>query len=247
MTRVGCVLQPTFMPWLGWFDIVDQCDVVVILDDVGFSKQSWQQRNRIRARDGLQFLSVPVKTAGRLGQPIHSVEIADARFGAKALGRIRDNYKSAIHFAAFFGEFTNAVEEGVASGRLISLNMNLINAASRVLGMPTEFVQSSDVHAGGTRGNKVAQLCKALDIDIYLSPAGAAEYLVEDSQSFDERGIEVRLHQYEHPTYRQQFDPFLSHAGVVDLIFNEGPGSIEILRYGRRDSIALSRESGMQS
>lgn len=240
--RIGCVLQPTFLPWLGWFDIVDQCDVVVILDDVGFSKQSWQQRNRIRGPEGLEFLSVPVKTAGRLGQPIHSVELADARFEAKALGRVRAAYQSAPYFGSRFPGFSAALASGTATGSLIELNMGLIDLACRDLGMSCVTIRSGDLDTGGARGDKVARLCGVLDVDVYLSPAGAARYLIEDASSFDERGIQVRLHQYEHPVYLQQFDPFLSHASIIDLLFNEGPRSMEILRSGRRDTVALPRE-----
>ena len=84
MSRTCVIAQPTFLPWLGWFDLADQGDVMVILDDVSFSKQSWQQRNRIRTPAGLEFLSVPVKTSGLLGQLILDCEIADPRFAAKS-------------------------------------------------------------------------------------------------------------------------------------------------------------------
>ena len=238
---VGCVLQPTFMPWLGWFDIVDQCEVLVILDDVGFSKQSWQQRNRIRGAGGLEILSVPVWTAGLLGQPIDAVELADPRFEARTLGRVRGNYCKAPHFAELFPEFEDAVREGVARGRLIDVNMSIIRWAMSKLGLETSIVTSRTLDVPGMRGEKVAALGEVTGMRTYLSPAGASDYLAEDVASFDRRGIDVRIQSYEHPAYRQQFEPFLSHASIVDLLFNEGPESAAIMRSGRCDSLALPR------
>ena len=77
------IAQPTFLPWMGWFDLADQVDALILLDDVAFSKQSWQQRNRIRTRNGLEFLIVPVKTSGRLGQKISDCELAGQSFAVK--------------------------------------------------------------------------------------------------------------------------------------------------------------------
>ena len=82
-----CIVQPTFMPWSGFFALMNQCDTVVLLDSVQFSKQSWQQRNRIRTDKGLEFLSVPVKTAGRFGQKISEVEIARTKPTAAATAK----------------------------------------------------------------------------------------------------------------------------------------------------------------
>ena len=126
-SNVGCVLQPTFLPWAGFFDLMDQCDVVVWLDDVGFSKQSWQQRNRLRGPDGLEYLSVPVKTAGKLGQNIYSVEVADDSFSDSALRRISELYESSSHYSEFFPKLVVAFEEGSRSKLLAELNVRLID------------------------------------------------------------------------------------------------------------------------
>ena len=77
-SRTCVIAQPTFIPWIGWFDLADQSDVMIILDDVQFSKQSWQQRNRLRTPQGLDYLSVSVKSAtsdGRRYEDTRSVEI----------------------------------------------------------------------------------------------------------------------------------------------------------------------------
>ena len=74
------ISQPTFLPWLGWFDLADQADCVILFDTAQFSKRSWQQRNKIRTARGLEYLTVPVKTSGRFDQKILDAEISGVDF-----------------------------------------------------------------------------------------------------------------------------------------------------------------------
>jgi hypothetical protein len=232
-----CVIsQPTFLPWLGWFDLLDQSDQFVLLDDVQFSRQSWQQRNRIRGREGLEIISVPVRIADRSGQNIGEVEIADSRFAGKFLRTVQGNYARAAYFEAYFPAFAKVVEAAAAEGKLCTLNCAIIRWLATALGISTPMVMASSLNVGGLRGEHVALLCESLGAKDYLSPAGAGEYLREDFDAFASRGLRVWLHEYEHPVYRQRFDPFLPYASVLDLLLNEGPSALEILRSGRRPS-----------
>ena len=95
---VVAIVQPTFLPWAGWFDLADQVDLLILLDDVAFSKQSWQQRNRLRTPEGLSYVTVPVRTAGRLGQRIIDTEIAGDGAIDKLIRTVAQNYSRAAHF-----------------------------------------------------------------------------------------------------------------------------------------------------
>jgi hypothetical protein len=235
-----CVLQPTFLPWLGWFDIVDQVDLVVTLDDAAFSKQSWQQRNRIRTERGLEFVTVPVRTAGRLGQPIDEVHISSPAFVDTVMGRIQQNYRRAPYYPHLSARLHDVLRKASESGLLCQVNVAVNELLMDELGIVTPSVRASSLGVNGARGERVAAICEAVGAGQYLSPLGAADYLREDRESFDRRGIDVVLHAYEHPRYRQQHDPFEPYASVVDLLFNEGPGSLEIIRGGRRDPRPLN-------
>jgi hypothetical protein len=228
------IAQPTFLPWSGWFDLADQVDLLILLDDVAFSKQSWQQRNRIRTADGLTYLSVPVHTAGKLGQRICDTEIVSNRFVQKTLRTVAQNYRRAVHFDRYYPALCAVLEESVASASLCGLNCGLIDWLAIQLGITTPSVRASQLSVGGTRGNHVAMLCERVGAVRYVSPAGAEEYLLEDRAEFDRRSIAVELHVYEHPVYRQCFQPFVPYASVLDLLLNEGDGAGPILRSGRR-------------
>jgi len=231
---VVAIAQPTFLPWAGWFDLADQVDLLIVLDDVAFSKQSWQQRNRLRTAAGLSYVTVPVRTAGKLGQRIVDTELADTAVVDKILRTVSQNYSRAPHFSRYFAEFSAVLKQSATTGMLADLNSGLIDWLLLQLGIATPQVRSSELAVEGKRGAMVANLCKHVGASRYVSPAGAQEYLLEDRAEFDKRGIAVGLQVYEHPIYRQCFQPFMPYASVLDLLLNEGDAAAAILRSGRR-------------
>jgi len=232
--KTVAIAQPTFLSWAGWFDLADQADLLIVLDDVAFSKQSWQQRNRIRTAQGLSYVTVPVRSAGRLGQRIVDTELANPTFIDKLIRTISQNYARAAYFAHYFPEFCAVLKQSALSGKLVDLNCGLIDWLASQLGVATPRVRSSELGLQGKRGALVAALCETVGGSRYLSPAGAEEYLLEDRGEFDARSILVELHAYEHPVYRQCFQPFEPYASVLDLLLNEGEAAAGILRSGRR-------------
>jgi hypothetical protein len=236
--KVCVISQPTFLPWLGWFDLVDQADVMVILDDVAFSKQSWQQRNRIRTACGLEFLSVPVRSAGRLGQRIDECELDSSKFVRKMIGSLQANYGRAP-WSGFIGDLADVMSRAADSGKLVELNCALIDWIAARLEVKTPMLRAGSLAAGGHRGEHVASICETLGATDYLSPAGAEAYLLDDRSAFDSRGIAVWLHVYEHPQYTQRHAPFLPYASSLDLILNEGPNAPAVMRSGRRPARPL--------
>ncbi len=219
--------------------MADQVDLFIILDDVAFSKQSWQQRNRIRTRNGLEFLIVPVKTSGRFRQRIADCELADQSFVAKMLKSIQTNYSKAPFFSATFEDLAITLQTATSTNLLVELNCALISWMAARLGVTTPMVRASTLSASGERGEHVAAICECVNADRYLSPVGAESYLIEDRHAFERRSIEVLIHVYKHPEYVQRFTPFIPFASALDLIFNLGPAAGEVMRSGRRSSRAI--------
>lgn len=234
------ICQPTYLPWLGYFDLMDQVDAFVLLDTVQFEKQSWQQRNRIKTPTGLQWLTVPVVFRGRLEQKIHEVEIRDAEFAGKHLRGIELNYARSRFFPSHFLEISGILQGLDSGAHLASLNLRLISWMVRVLGIRTPLILASALSAGGKRTQMLANICRKLGAIEYISPIGSAEYLLGEIDVMSDAGIETRFHNYTHPTYEQQFPPFLPFASAIDLIFNEGERSMDIIRSGRGTPLAPS-------
>lgn len=227
---IAAVMQPTYLPWMGYFDLLDQADVFVLLDTVAFSRQSWQQRNRILAGGTVQWLTVPVRHA--LGTPIREIAVDTSRpWRRKHWGSLEQAYRRAPFWAEERGLLAPVYER---EWRLLAeLDVSLIRALAARLGIGTELVLASSLApAAGGREDALVDICRQVGAGTYLSPAGAAVYLASDAR-FAAHGIELRFHAYEHPVYAQPGTEFVSHLSVVDLLANVGPAALETIRSGR--------------
>jgi WbqC-like protein family len=242
------ICQPTYLPWLGYFDLIDQVDVFVLLDNVQFQRQSWQHRNRLKTPSGLHWLTVPVIFRGRFGQPINEVEIRDTRFWRNHLRAIELNYRRSPFFNDYFSELSSRIKcECSSSALMASLDVRLIEWFMDVLGIRTNVLLSSHLKREGKRMELLANICDFLDAKQYVSPLGSATYLLQEIDVLLDKGIDVVFQHYEHPQYRQLFPPFCPYASILDLIFNEGPQSLDILRSGRRTAFLPSEVDDLVS
>jgi hypothetical protein len=232
------ITQPTYLPWLGYFDLVDQVDKFVLLDTVQFEKQSWQQRNRIKTPTGLLWLTVPVVFRGRLSQRIVDVEIRDVEFWRDHLRAVELNYRRAPFFDAYYPALSGLLPSASSGLRLAELTIGLFRWLAEALGIMTPVVRSSELTVNGKRTHLLAEICSLSGATTYVSPLGSADYLLSDLPILTDRGVNVVFQHYEHPKYRQLFPPFLSQASVLDLLFNEGENALAIIRSGRRAPFA---------
>jgi hypothetical protein len=241
------ISQPTYLPWLGYLDLIDQVDTFVFLDTVQFEKRSWQQRNRIKTQNGLSLLTVPVAVKGRFDQKIKDAEIESSHFVRKHLRSLELNYHRCPFFAQFFPELAQMLQSHSRPSHLADLNIQLIRWLCHKLGITTVMLRSSQMDHEGRRSDLLLNLCRTLNADCYVSSLGAAKYLLPDLSRFSAAGIDVIFRQYDHPRYRQRFPPFVSHASIIDLLFNEGNRSLEILRTGRQPTLLPSPPPSYQT
>ena len=230
------VMQPTYLPWLGYFDLIDQVDLFVFLDNVQFDKRSWQQRNRIKTTNGLKWLTVPVTVKGRYKQLICQAEINDSFFWKKHLGTIESNYKKSKFYQEYFQPLKICYKLGISSNLLAEHNIMLIEWLAEKIGIKKPFTRASCLKVSGKRSNLLSEICMATGANEYLSPMGSAGYLLKETKEFYSKGIKVYFQNYQHPEYNQMYPPFLPFASSVDLLFNEGPESLNIIQSGRMSS-----------
>lgn len=230
-------MQPMYLPWLGYFDLIDQSDVFVFLDTVQFQKQSWQQRNKIRTPKGLEWITVPVLIQERFGQLIKDVEIFPGKFPEKHIKQVKQNYSRAPYFNSYYDEFAELLRSMSGNVSLCDINIQLIQWLCRKLAMPTRFIRASELGVGGQKTELLINILKAIGATRYLSPLGSISYLKNDGHWFSENNISLAFHNYSHAEYNQVYAPFMAFASIIDLLFNEGDNGMNVIRSGRRDDI----------
>lgn len=234
----AAVMQPTYLPWLGYLDLMDQVDTFVLLDTVQFDYRSWQHRNRIPGPGGEStWLSVPVTKATRRA-PINDVEIAaGGEFPDRHVNLLRERYRD----TPSPGALTEVVAllASSASGPLVDLTIPLLVWLADRFAITTPIARASDLPGTGRRSELLASLTAAVGADRYLSPPGSLDYLADGHAAFDERSIEVLVHHYVHPVY-DQGDEFQSHCSSLDVALRLPETAGEVLRSGRRDPHTLA-------
>jgi len=236
--RTAVIMQPTYLPWLGYFDLMDRSDIFVVLDSVQFDKRSWQQRNRIKTANGELWLTVPVLSKGKRDQKICDVLIDDTQdFERKHVQTIRNAYARAEGASQHIGGLENIFEGKYT--KLAELNIQLIAWIRDKLGIKTRIVRSSALPVEGNRVDLLISICKAVDATHYLSAEGARAY-IEENNKFQSESIQLHYHGYQHPIYQQLHGKFMSFLSVIDLIFNEQDQSLPILRSGRLSRAEVS-------
>jgi len=222
------VNQPAYLPWLGYFHRIAASDVHVVLDHVQFEKNSFTNRNRIRTSEGWCWLTVPLRTKGRFGDlAIRSVEIDNsADWRTKHWKTLCQSYRRAPHFEEHAAYFEGIYERewNLLSDLLRDTTAYLL----RALGITTTLLFSSDMNTQGAKDEVVLDLCQKSNADLYLSGALGRNYLREEL--FERAGIAVAYQNYRHPEYPQGKGRVCELSmSVVDLLFNCGPRSLEVL------------------
>ncbi len=220
------VLQPSYLPWLGYFDQYSWADTFVIYDDVQFDKHGWRNRNRIKTGNGPQWLTVPVLTKGQNKPNNNEVQIDNQhRWSKKHLASLRQAYAK----TRYFEEIYPALEETLDKEWefLLDLDLALLRVITEQLGMPWKVKLSSKLDIPGRKTDRLVGICQKFGATDYLTGDAARDYL--DESRFEKAGVKVHWHNYEHPEYRQRFGEFVPYLSVVDLLFNHGPESREVL------------------
>jgi hypothetical protein len=221
--------QPQYLPWLGYFDKMARADVFVLLDNVQFKKNEWQNRNRIATCQGWQWVTVPVLHDH--GQAINEVRInPTVDWRSQHRHAIAYNYSKAPFFKEYWPRFEALYQQEWTS--LAQLNIAFIQLLVNILGIDTRLVTASTLAITTERTQRLVDICRTLGCDTYIAGAGCADYM--DFAVCEAAGFAVEVQDYKHPVYQQvwtgpylEFQPYMS---AVDLVMNHGGSSLDILR-----------------
>lgn len=229
------ISQPTFLPWSGYFDLIDSVEKFVFLNDVQFSRQSWQQRNKIISNNRASLIVLPVSKSKGFELISKTKVLKDSKEVKKFIKKIKQNYSKAEYFEDYFYEFEKIFKESLELTFLDKFNIEIIKWIVKKIGIKTQLLMSSDLNIEKNKSAKIIEICKKLNSSKYLSNFNANKYLANDIKLYKKEKIEIFLHNYKTEKYKQFSNVFDGHISILDMLFNEGPRVLSIIRKGRRE------------
>lgn len=225
------VHQPQYMPYIGVIDKIDQADTFVFLDTVQFEKNEWQNRNRIKSATGFQWLTVPVLIRNKSKQKIMEVQInKTVRWRKKHKQSLRSNYSKAPYYK-WVMELLDPVYN-MNWNFLAALNISITTVIVDALGINTGLVDASSLQVPESHPDeRLIAIVRRLGGDTYLAGVGGKGYM--DLDRYEKKGVKVEFQNFTCPKYNQLYNTFVSDLSVLDLLFNHGPESIDIIRRNR--------------
>jgi hypothetical protein len=228
MGKRVAVVQSSYIPWKGYFDLIAAVDEFVLFDEVQYTRRDWRNRNRIKTPNGVIWLSIPVAVKGRYLAPIREIEVSDPGWNVRHWRTLAACYGRARGFR----EVAPLLEElylGCRETRLSAINQRFLAAICGGLGIGTplrwswEFpaARAPEADRDQARTSRLAEICAQAGAAVYLSGPAAKAYL--QPEPFAEHGIEIEFFDYSgYPEYEQLYPPFDHHVSVVDLLFSTG-------------------------
>lgn len=218
MTRL-VVLQSNYIPWKGYFDLINDSDIFIFHDDLQYTKNDWRNRNKIKLPNGPQWLTIPVGTSEK--RLICEVQILDKAWQRNHYARLVEAY-SATRYYHQYQHLLDAFYLHATWTSLSELNQGFIKAIAGELGITAAFLDSRDLHPQGAKLDRLIDIIKKSGATSYISGPSARAYI--DQDRFNREGIRLFWKDYSgYPQYTQRFPPFEHAVTVLDLLFNVGP------------------------
>ena len=217
--------QLHYLPWLRYFDKIGRADVFIVLDNIQYNKNGWQNRNKIKSADGPQLLTVPVHAP--LGCMLDEVMIDNTQpWRKKHWAAIQQNYQRAPYFSNHKSFLHDVYLRDWQT--LNELNRHMLEYYVAALGIQTHIAYSSKLDVPGIATERLINLMRAVGADAYYSGAYALDQYL-DAASLEREGIALQLQEWRAPVYPQFHEPFVSDLSVIDLLLHCGPRSLEFI------------------
>lgn len=218
--------QPTYLPWLGLFHKIAIADAFCYFDDVQYQKKDWNNRNTLKGPNGEFWMTVPVKSKNHFDKKVGEIEINNAsKWRKKHLKSLELNYQSAPYFDHYIDFFRDCYSREWQ--RLSDLNEYILKWFLDVLNIKVKYYKMSEIGFNGSKNDLVLDMCRKLDATCYVFGKLGKDYA--DIRKFNQQGIKVYFQEYCHPIYQQLFKDFVPYLSAVDLLFNEGPNSLDVI------------------
>jgi hypothetical protein len=227
--------QPSYLPWIGLFHKIYLAEQFCLYDDVQFTKKDFVSRNYIKTVNGPILLSVPVVSKNHREKLLNNVEILDNGWSVKHIKSIQLSYSKAPYFSKYFNEIADLIVNHRA-GTLAKLNQSLTVYFLDLLGIHRDIHLASNLNLIGNKSDRIIDMCQKLEADRYVF--GRLGQAYADFETFRSTGIKPFFQDYQHPTYPQIHGGFVPNLSIIDLLFNMGPDSLEVILSGNIKNIS---------
>jgi hypothetical protein len=221
---MNCViLQPSYIPWRGYFHQIYKADIFVFYDDVQYDKNGWRNRNRIKTSNGSHWLTIPVKNKGIISEHllIKDVQIDWSKdWMKKHWSALAQAYARAPYFSTYADLLKSFYDQKPVN--LADYTISITIAIAQKLGIErSRFVRSSSLQVSGEKTDRLIQILQKLNTTHYISGPAARDYLEEEKLA--KAGISLEYMSYDYPEYPQLYPPFDPFVSIVDLLLMTGP------------------------
>lgn len=228
MSKKVAIIQSNYIPWKGYFDVINQVDEFILFDDMQYTRRDWRNRNKIKTPHGLLWLTIPVHVKGKYYQKIKDVLVSEPNWSSNHWKTIMQQYAKAPYFeqyAAFFEElYCQATDTSLSN-----INYHFLRAICQLLGIATKLSWSMDYEIVEGKTERLVSLCQQAGATMYLSGPAARDYI--DPVLFEQANIGLEFVDYSgYPEYPQLFPPFEHGVSILDVLFNTGPEATNYMR-----------------
>lgn len=227
MKRIA-ISQSNYLPWKGYFDLIASVDEFVLYDTAQYTRRDWRNRNKVKTRDGVRWITVPVQVKGRYTQAVYETYLDGTAWATEHLAVLRHSYARATAFSDVF-PWLEELFAAAPRTTISELNLYLLRAICERLDIVTPLRMSSEFELADDRNERLLGICEQLGATEYVSGPAAKAYF--DEGLFAGRGLSVRWKSYAgYPEYEQPFAPFEHGVSIVDTLFCTGASAPSYIR-----------------
>ena len=225
------ILQSNYIPWKGYFDIIDRVDEFILYDDMQYTRRDWRNRNKIKTAGGVKWLTIPVDSKGKFYQKINETKVSSHDWAASHWKSLHLSYAKAPFFHEVASWLEPLYEEAGKLDYLSEINYLFLTAICSRLGINTAITWSSDYELADGKTERLAALVASAGGGYYLSGPAAKDYIVDEV--FEKAGIILEYMDYGgYPEYPQLHGEFEGNVSILDLLFMTGPDAPKYMKKG---------------
>jgi hypothetical protein len=222
------ISQSNYIPWKGYFDGINTVEEFVLYDDMQYTRRDWRNRNKIKTKDGIKWLSIPVEVKGKYFQRINETKVSDMGWARDHWNTIIHNYRKAPYFE-LYKDFFEDLYLSTNEEYLSRINYRFLTAICGLLDIRTKFLWSSEFELLEDRNERLLDICKKREATDYYTGPSSQFYM--DEALFSQQGVTVHYFDNSgYPEYTQQHGEFDHAVSIIDLLFNEGPNAKNFMK-----------------